>query len=123
MHGGRLVRGAVAGTTAVTEATALLMFASATLLLAALVAYLLAGFRPNWGIARIAWLAPLPVPALALFASALIGLRVATASKGGCGVDACGIASIAAAMLAICAIVLYLAAAIIAYVIVRRRRR
>ena len=105
-----------------TDAGYLLVFAAATLLPAALAAHWLAVSRPNWSIARIALLSPLPVPALALLASALILLRVATASKEACGVDACGLASVAAAMLAICAVLLYLTAAIIAYAIVRKRR-
>ena len=105
-----------------TDAGYLLVFAAATLLPAALAAFWLAVSRPNWSIARIALLSPLPVPALALLASALILLRVATASKEACGVDACGITSVAAAMLAICAVLLYLTAAIIAYDIVRKRR-
>lgn len=78
---------------------------------------------PGWSSGRIACLSALPLPLLAWLLGAFVLVRAATASKQDCGVDACGLAMAGAMMVGLIALLLYLIAVFIVYLIVRGYRK
>jgi hypothetical protein len=76
--------------------------------LALLIAYLLGRYRPNWSRRNVLNLAALPVPFAIWVMCAFVAGAAMTAPKENCGVDACGMAMMAATMVAIMTVGLYL---------------
>ncbi|NWK95467.1 hypothetical protein DM806_07250 [Sphingobium lactosutens] len=91
--------------------------------LSVLCSHWIVALRPRWSSRRIALLSALPLPLLACLLAAFVFLRAAMASKQDCGVDACGMAMAGSMMLGLTALILYLVAFAIVYLIVQGYRK
>ena len=63
-------------------------------------AWFFAGRRPDWRSRRVILLSAIPVPAMILLLCVAVFITAALSSKEACGVDACGMAMMAATFVA-----------------------
>ena len=66
--------------------------------IALLLAWVL-GRRTSWSQRRVLWTAAVPVPGLAALLAIIVFIESVTSSAERCGIDACGMAALAAFML------------------------
>jgi hypothetical protein len=77
---------------------------------------LILGRRTSWSQRRVTWIAASPTPALGALLAIAISVEAMTASKEQCGVDACGMAMMAAFELLFTAGMAFIFSAIAAYI-------